>query len=803
MGWRDVQAKVQSGELDYSPDDDSFGRAFASAADIIAKKWISDADAAKAAKLEEEKEAKAERKRLEQERKEAEKKDQEARDSAKTALTMARIPWSQKAENSAYQMIKGGSPIQSVIDFLNKGVSEGFITYDLPGQQGPMPAVTQTNNIFNKYESGSGGADALLSQAQNTHFKGVQVSKMKIGDVLNFQRQRGPGSYHAWSKANMPKGTEAYEKGLGSTPVGIFQFVGDTMQYLKDSGAWNDLGINDDTIFSEEVQKKLFVRLAQERLKGKSTPRERIDAMKGTWEGLKKASDSEVLGVIKAVETGTFDEEIDVEVEGPRTGMEGGFMIEPAGETAVDVRPFIEAIEKPGDLAKQLALIDADPKLKGSAKEEAKRAVREYATSLPAAQVSDAELAEMDLDDLQGMAALLKQQISAAPQGQAPDKTVLLQRIETVIGAKGEEFDIADFDDTDNPTIQTMIDDKNTNPDDRKLLEALLANRGTEAPKLQQGSPSFITTYDVVDEDGNKVGEEVTTTMLTTEGSHIDISTGKVVEPNKQPQNRDELREIGADFARINTAKIKPLKEARTNMVLSIQSAKKLADIVQRNPNVQTVVGGKGSKFLKNIGLEIEATDDLLFGGVNEGEFGRQIEKLLSESEIAKNAGDAALYTAELYKFAFVYASSRLGQSGQGLSNKDFVKALEIVAAGKGDTFIKNIKSQTKEIVQIADNAIADFAEEGDVMILDTLDTSGNLLKGYKQTTEEFANNRGFGDAYAFVMSEETPQQQTSEKPPKPTSLQGVPRVRTEEERNALPNNTWYVDPTGTLRIKE
>ena len=89
--------------------------------------------------------------------------------------------------------------------------------------------------------------------------------------------------------------------------------------------------------------------------------------MKGTWEGLKKASDSEVLGVIKAVETGTFDEEIDIEVEGPRTEM-GGFMIEPAGETPVDVRPFIEAIEKPGDLAKQLALIDADPNLKAAQK---------------------------------------------------------------------------------------------------------------------------------------------------------------------------------------------------------------------------------------------------------------------------------------------------------------------------------------------------------------------------------------------------------------------------------------------------
>jgi hypothetical protein len=131
------------------------------------------------------------------------------------------------------------------------------------------------------------------------------------------------------------------------------------------------------------------------------------------------------------------------------------------------------------------------------------------------------------------------------------------------------------------------------------------------------------------------------------------------------------------------------------------------------------------------------------------------------------------------------------------------LKALEIVAAGKGQTFITNIKSQTKEIVQIADNAIKDFTEDGSIKILDSIDPSKELLSGYKQTPEEFANSRGFGDAYAFVMSEETPQQKTPEIPPKPTSLQGVPRVRTEEERNALPKFTWYVDPTGTLRIKE
>jgi hypothetical protein len=97
-----------------------------------------------------------------------------------------------------------------------------------------------------------------------------------------------------------------------------------------------------------------------------------------------------------------------------------------------------------------------------------------------------------------------------------------------------------------------------------------------------------------------------------------------------------------------------------------------------------------------------------------------------------------------------------LGQSGQGLSNKDFEKALQIVSAGAGQTFIDNMKARTNEVIQKADIAIDAFKEQGSIKIMGRLDTTGELLSGYTRTSEEFANARGYGEAYAWAKSEST-----------------------------------------------
>ena len=286
--------------------------------------------------------------------------------------------------------------------------------------------------------------------------------------------------------------------------------------------------------------------------------------------------------------------------------------------------------------------------------------------------------------------------------------------------------------------------------------------------------------------------------MLSEDGqTHIDLSTGNQVTPVKQPINRGEQRELAADFAKINTALIKPLKEARTNMTLSVQSAKNLADIVQRTPNVQSTLGGDFPRLLKRIGIEITAAEDLFFGGGSAGEFEVELNRRLLSENVQGAARDAALYQAELYKFAFAYASARLGQSGQGLSNKDFEKALQIVASGQGQTFITGLKAKVAEIIQISDTAIDDFNEDGSVIIMDQLDTSGKLLSGYRRTSQEYAEARGFGEAYAWAKAPEQ-----SERPPRPASLDGLPRPTSRAERDALPRG-WYVTPDNTLAFKE
>jgi muramidase (phage lysozyme) len=841
MGWRDTQAAVQSGELSFAPNDD-FGQAFASAADIIAEKWMTDAADAKTKKLAAEKAAKDERDQLEEDRKAAEAEDRNNRKTAKAALAVARVPWSQDVENHAFQMIQGGSTQLQVSEFFSEGIKSGDIVVDAPELQGPMPGVAPTSNVLTKYESGSGGADALLNQAQTDEFSNISVSTMTMAELMKFQQARGAGSYHNYAKANMPAGTEAAKKGLGSTPVGKYQFVGDTLKDLKKRGILDELGITDETVFDEKTQDAIFVRYAQERLQLADTPEGRRAEIRKVWEGLRKASDSEVDEVIAQVETGLFDgkaavssnrtdaiqpgESIDIVyaskanagetkkfnfkvdengllkfgsrtfdtttdeyntmakieaavkeyndemnpdytsvvqrtpneaiVEAERTDeMDGGLMIFPQTVAGLDIDEYINAIDAPTDMAKQIARIDNNNVMSEAEKEDAKTRIRKYVTNLPSSKMANEDLAKLEEDELWSLLALVQAEVDATPEGEISPKSALLKRVQTALDGKIEPFDINDYDDVKNPTIQTRIDNKATPEDERIQLQALLVNRKANKPfKLLQGSPSFITTYQEMNDEGNPVGDpQVTTTMLT-DGDppqHVDLSTGQAVVPVGQPQNREELRELASDFAKINNSLLKPLKVARTNMVLAVQSAKNLSDIVTRTPSVQTTIGGKFPRLLKRIGIEIEAADELFFGGANAQEFEAHLNSTLLSENVQGAARDQALYEAELYKFAFTYASSRLGQSGQGLSNKDFEKALAIVAAGTGQGFIDGLKGKVSEIIKISDDAIMNLKEDGSAIIMNTLDTSGKLMAGYQRTSEEYANQRGYGEAFAWA----------------------------------------------------
>jgi len=698
MGWRDTEAAVSSGELSFVQKEDGFGNAFKNAAKIVAEGMITDAEAAKKAKLEEEKEKRAARRAAEKERKAADAKADKLKRQAKALAT----------------------------DF---GAD--------PGNKEAQRYFTEQLYLFD------GDSGAVYTKATNDFESGR----------LSFTTSRSTDEVSSPTAMDQAPPFRL-DEGVGI--VGATTFESTTGDYTGESRPITSLDLprlaGRDDKAGDEAQQMIDSGLDPQQLEA---------------------------GGSKEVETVTQ-----------------GLGIKSRGELAPDISEYIKAIDVPADMTKQLALIKRDRTLSPKQKEEAKTAIRSYVLQLPKAKTSNDELAKLETEELQSLSALLEAEIGNDPEGKSAGRSQLLKRVNTALTARDEPeepFDITAFDDDENATIQTKINDPKTPEDQRVQLETLLIERDKNKTfELQPDSPTFIVKYQ--DAPGEVA---VARAVLTKEGQMVNLTTREIVEPIGEVVNVDAQRELAADFSKINTSLIKPLKVARTNMVLAVQSAKNLADIVERSPEVQTTLGGKFPRLLKRIGIEIDAANELFLGGANEREFAAYLDSTLLSENVQGAARDAALYQAELYKFAFTYASSRLGQSGQGLSNKDFQKALEIVAAGTGQTFIDGIKGKVSEIVQIADNAIDIFNEDGSVQIMDVLDTTGRLLSGYRRGSEEYANARGFGEAYAWAKSESQ-----SKRPPKPTSTEGLPTPQSEEERNALPRG-WYVSPDGNYKFKE
>ena len=172
-----------------------------------------------------------------------------------------------------------------------------------------MKPSTDVASLMGNFESGSGGYNALLNQSQNSEFSDFNLTEMNMGEVLDFS---APGSeYFNWSKQNMPTGTKAAASGNASTPMGKYQFVGSTLNDIKQRGGFTALGINDETVFDEKTQDSLFAWYASDRLAaaGDSESAKR-NALRGVWEGFKpeNVSDAELDKVITEIETGTFTE---------------------------------------------------------------------------------------------------------------------------------------------------------------------------------------------------------------------------------------------------------------------------------------------------------------------------------------------------------------------------------------------------------------------------------------------------------------------------------------------------------------
>lgn len=137
------------------------------------------------------------------------------------------------------------------------------------------------------------------AQENNTPFKGVDITSMRMADVLDLTKSNG--EFHKYNKKEFSKNT---------TAVGKYQFIGSTLRDLKKRGVFTKLGIDDDTLFDEKTQDKLSAYQAIHRLKdrGDGTISGARKEMRNEWEGFKKISDTELDGIINEIsgEIGVF-----------------------------------------------------------------------------------------------------------------------------------------------------------------------------------------------------------------------------------------------------------------------------------------------------------------------------------------------------------------------------------------------------------------------------------------------------------------------------------------------------------------
>ena len=167
-----------------------------------------------------------------------------------------------------------------------------YLTQDEKRQRGRLGPVAE--KLMTAKESGSGGYDSLYDQSQKETFKGIVPTEMTIGEVLEFQKKRGTGSYASFVKANNPSGKL-------STPVGKFQYVGATLQDEVDKNGY-DL----NTKFDANMQDTVFYNHANRIIKNLKTQEGKRSKMRSTWEGFKSkkaVSDKEIDALIAEIQS--------------------------------------------------------------------------------------------------------------------------------------------------------------------------------------------------------------------------------------------------------------------------------------------------------------------------------------------------------------------------------------------------------------------------------------------------------------------------------------------------------------------
>lgn len=167
----------------------------------------------------------------------------------------------------------------SLVSYDDIGLDFGEGTSGIGGSYtSAADSFTSPTNLYGGYTElkdlvdateGGGSYDTLLGFSNKDTFAGKKVSEMTIGELKAFSN----GAYGEFSKDKL---------GYKATPMGRYQIVGAT---LTDTA--KKLGLDDNTVFSPEIQDHMFAYLADTAIKADG-----IEGLRSTWEGFKKVPDN-------------------------------------------------------------------------------------------------------------------------------------------------------------------------------------------------------------------------------------------------------------------------------------------------------------------------------------------------------------------------------------------------------------------------------------------------------------------------------------------------------------------------------
>jgi len=793
MGWRDTQAAVSSGKKNYYKNEDSFGLAFSKGADIIAKSWMQQAaDEKEEAKIKAKEERAARRAAAERQRKAEDK----AQKNKKNALILSETF---SGTNNNPQAV---NYFQQQLTLMDGDVGAVMTATQNMVESGRLEFTTETESLelqgplLRRSDVDTDVADSsTLAAYKNAGAIDDFETKDRIRDTVGDLRDLG-GTIKGGMEKQMdailgPEGendaslepVEIEKRGIKITPFGETPAKLDytRLKTLEDIELYKDELKGDNVTLDADLLKILEDREAL--LKGRGL-KATINSLAGDLEAAKnQLQAAEVLGETKTDEY--------IAIQALVTSEEKNLK---PWETIVEPDSFIGLnkgeMEQKRRVAKSLGAKDDDLKIidaeitalkeikepiewstitkdnfEGEAKEledagdlDGAKRVREYGKVISA----DKPLSIVDLDKLSDDVLEILSSTVTDSDYKADIDRVRVQKSASAAAQEINDFNIADYDDVDTATITSIINTEGTAPQNIVKLQELLNNRNAQAPKILPGSETFLIKYK------SETGEiESTTAKLNENNQYVDLNDPtktRVPVEGEQVINLDLQDDIYDGVIKINQSTIQPLKKQRIGMATTLESAKKLDDLVNPemggNPAILTTVGGKVLPFIKRVGVEVGTIVDTFNETRSLSDIETNIDSAVNQylnsiPGLDETTRKAALFQAEKIKLAFTFAASSLGQSGQGLSNKDFEKALAILDQGNTyETFSANLKSQAAAVVKKTQRMINDFNEDDAVIMLQRRDQ--NLFKGYGKSTGLYANDNGMADAFSWLSGKPT-----------------------------------------------